>query len=1514
MTKLSSNERNQLDDSEFGIPEKRMYPLNDKSRVESAVKLFGHADPKDKRELAKRILAKAKEFDMDTTGWKQILGLAQEQSLHPTTESDELLERINGVSPSHKDKVDILTRAKDIAERIHARYEADQKLPTGNQNCQLCTWCAEANFRGMNVLPRPIYSPRDPALEIKGENIVLHPDKRQFKNFEEMNRWFMKYPNARFYVHVKWNNGVGGHEFLLLTTNVPHVMDAQQGIVSAITDIKTFKDYFTDINFDDSYICRLDDHTFNDKLFNEMNDPSKIIEWDDDIDIPYMKNHGMIQEQKNDEGEEVPEVCDVCGSKIGIYLKGEPVYCCSNKKCGKYFGTVPCNINEASFLMDPDLYYKSEDVAQEEFVQEAKMTLKPVDSFDYEYVYVGIESEDQLDRDRHVIKRNGTKRLFISPIKAIASVFGVSRHKIHTTKFFYDNLEYIKAHFKNCEVPDIWWKEAFQTIVFSINERRKFEDIRDTDVPMMMCRVKMTDNLRSMVYHQSPMFKYVFVMQGLDLNEIPYESIENYAANVIIRPYNRNNLTKRQRMFEETQGFLYEDKVNTVQEGALQDIKNGVNPYSDKLVFHITDKSHFDGQIFKPRVPEYLDPYDPNDNFFEDNTTPRISFSSSIEGCLNGIMCNMERDTPERFDKMYVYIPEKPLKEYRNKTNKQLVDDKDVWDANVTREIWITEPVRMKLYGTIQVDQIKKVIRKQTVRNSKNEKHDRPYFTFKWHWVVPPKVLNKATKFDYSVDKVTQYLSNDIKRFKYGLIRDGKLQTGNVSDVDYDKYWVFHSGEEVDKAGGGNCYDFVEYEAGYLEAYGISYKKYFLSFTTKQNKPLNTHTICVVPYEGKFIYIEGAFKRITDEWGYIRRRTFDTLNEIFDYVAECSADYLGQNINFGVWDYTSEKFDQGTKIKDFVNWIFKHCKMVYDGEASKPSNVIKEGYRMPFSRFFQENEEMLSNSESITVSDLNLNTDDINIDDDDDDLNKTEEDPKSDNTPEKSEDQEEDETPADGMDQTSVSDDDQGPGELPEYLKDRMSSDDLGQYENDDETAMNVNDVNLGSFGSDTSDVHNDYDQKDVDTLMKLMASETQAMSEYLDATKETNVDVLRRLYADIANEERFHLEQLLFAKSELTGEKYEPRDPDVKSEYEELLAMGMDEETAMQTAVDKCHIRGSIQFDNDDEQLEEIQDATETLEYMMLQFNMNFDHIMEMVSSDQFTMDQLDSAVSMFTEACITTEAVYQGQGDQGGFKQKGNPIKILRNALGFLLGVAAKLLKKFGELLRWTSHRSKEIQRFIKQYGVQGFFKDTVNLYFYDMKNPKSVNTSIYHFQTLVWDVFVLAGRQIGIQVPTPPAQLPRAPMLNTGGDIDKGISMLNGVDLVKTKMVLPEDRGMQDEILGYVMGYTQQKTSDGKSLNLINALEGYSESWSKLMERIKSLADSMENMPNDVNSPYHRNRARYEKASQALTICVKACKAFINALSHDINVLSKLNADMLKAMKDADHADAQQNMQQQ
>lgn len=61
--------------------------------------------------------------------------------------------------------------------------------------------------------------------------------------------------------------------------------------------------------------------------------------------ITYLSdNLNESKDRINDKGEIVPEVCDKCGGKVVLQIHGEPVYIC--KECGKYFGTMPCNINK----------------------------------------------------------------------------------------------------------------------------------------------------------------------------------------------------------------------------------------------------------------------------------------------------------------------------------------------------------------------------------------------------------------------------------------------------------------------------------------------------------------------------------------------------------------------------------------------------------------------------------------------------------------------------------------------------------------------------------------------------------------------------------------------------------------------------------------------------------------------------------------------------------------------------------------------------------------------------------------------------------------------------------------------------------------------------------------------------------------------------------------------------------------------------------------------------------------
>lgn len=64
--KLKAAARNDLPDSDFGLPEDRKYPLNDAAHVKAAIKMFSHCPNDKKAKLAKRITAAMDKFGINT--------------------------------------------------------------------------------------------------------------------------------------------------------------------------------------------------------------------------------------------------------------------------------------------------------------------------------------------------------------------------------------------------------------------------------------------------------------------------------------------------------------------------------------------------------------------------------------------------------------------------------------------------------------------------------------------------------------------------------------------------------------------------------------------------------------------------------------------------------------------------------------------------------------------------------------------------------------------------------------------------------------------------------------------------------------------------------------------------------------------------------------------------------------------------------------------------------------------------------------------------------------------------------------------------------------------------------------------------------------------------------------------------------------------------------------------------------------------------------------------------------
>lgn len=185
---------------------------------------------------------------------------------------------------------------------VSSIYDAYMKYDRGeglNQNCMLCTWAVELQLRGYDFLPRPVYSPTDIIFtDINGYDIIKNPKKVPLSNYDDLVSELDQVRTGRFYCHVNWTGSTGGHEFLLIKENgVIEIVDAQDNKIETLTPNS---DYFSDVNWKNSFIVRLDNKPINKDIlkYNDMK-----------YAIPYEYTE-TLTESYEDELEEIQKTLD----------------------------------------------------------------------------------------------------------------------------------------------------------------------------------------------------------------------------------------------------------------------------------------------------------------------------------------------------------------------------------------------------------------------------------------------------------------------------------------------------------------------------------------------------------------------------------------------------------------------------------------------------------------------------------------------------------------------------------------------------------------------------------------------------------------------------------------------------------------------------------------------------------------------------------------------------------------------------------------------------------------------------------------------------------------------------------------------------------------------------------------------------------------------------------------------------------------------------------------------------
>lgn len=145
-------------------------------------------------------------------------------------------------------------------------------------------------------------------------------------------------------------------------------------------------------------------------------------------------------------------------------------------------------------------------------------------------------------------------------------------------------------------------------------------------------------------------------------------------------------------------------------------------------LFHLSI-NNLDGKTVKPSIPNnYM-----TQNGYEDGKTKRVCFATSIDNCLRAFSQNCTGT------KLFVHVPDGKYDLYSPTTS-------EVPDVDITSEIWITEPVKMKCVGQIEV------IGDRGEDGLPYKYGNKTAELYDWNW----KWIKKSTAFESSVDIVNE--------------------------------------------------------------------------------------------------------------------------------------------------------------------------------------------------------------------------------------------------------------------------------------------------------------------------------------------------------------------------------------------------------------------------------------------------------------------------------------------------------------------------------------------------------------------------------------------------------------------------------------------------------------------------------------------------------------------------------------------------------------------------------------
>lgn len=182
-------------------------------------------------------------------------------------------------------------------------------------------------------------------------------------------------------------------------------------------------------------------------------------------------------------------------------------------------------------------------------------------------------------------------------------------------------------------------------------------------------------------------------------------------------------------------------------------------------------------EIIRPRIPDnYM-----TQHGYEDNKTPRVCFSTSIDGCLTALGMNVSNQ------KFYVYQPISDAKVITP-------TEEQVPDVKITKERWICEPVQLHYIGAIKaIDENGPHDDGEPYRYGKNKEFEARLYHWGWKWLNRPATSRNIN--ESASDPVTLYHGSP-KMFKIAKAHDSGISGEHLFATSMRSFALAYAGAE----------------------------------------------------------------------------------------------------------------------------------------------------------------------------------------------------------------------------------------------------------------------------------------------------------------------------------------------------------------------------------------------------------------------------------------------------------------------------------------------------------------------------------------------------------------------------------------------------------------------------------------------------------------------------------------------------------------------------------------------